>query len=110
MSSGQDYVQAFRERQRKDLNRVRESPETSLYQRQLHERYHDHKNHDRPANKSKGGVNDSNGHGLAWRDSEGDRLDDFGVDEAIDFYDEDDIPLAELLRRRSLGKTTSSSP
>lgn len=36
----------------------------------------------------------------AWRNSEGDRLDDFGVDEAVEFYDEDDIPLAELLSRR----------
>lgn len=35
-----------------------------------------------------------------WRNSEGDRLQDFGVDEDADFYDEDNIPLAELLRRR----------
>ena len=35
----------------------------------------------------------------AWADSDGDRLADFGVDEEIDFYDEDEIPLAELLER-----------
>ncbi|CAK4030788.1 Palmitoyltransferase pfa4 [Lecanosticta acicola] len=36
----------------------------------------------------------------AWRNEEGERLADFGVDEVAEFYDEDDVPLAELLRRR----------
>jgi len=36
----------------------------------------------------------------AWRNKEGERLADFGVDEVAEFYDEDDVPLAELLRRR----------
>lgn len=36
----------------------------------------------------------------AWRNKEGERLADFGVDESVDFYDEDDVPLAELIRRR----------
>lgn len=36
----------------------------------------------------------------AWRNREGERLADFGVDEVADFYDEDDLPLAELMRRR----------
>ena len=35
-----------------------------------------------------------------WRNKEGERLADFGVDEIADFYDEDDLPLAELMRRR----------
>lgn len=35
----------------------------------------------------------------AWRNSEGERLDDFGVDEEVDI-DEDNIPLNELARRR----------
>ena len=34
-----------------------------------------------------------------WRNREGERLADFGVDEVADFYDEDDVPLAELIRR-----------
>ncbi len=38
--------------------------------------------------------------GEIWRDSEGDRLNDFGVDEDAEFYDDENIPLAELLRRR----------
>lgn len=36
----------------------------------------------------------------AWRNAEGERLDDFGVDEDAEFYDEEAIPLAELMRRR----------
>ncbi|CAO2656745.1 Nn.00g055480.m01.CDS01 [Neocucurbitaria sp. VM-36] len=37
-----------------------------------------------------------------WRNSEGERLQDFGVDEDVEFYDEhdDEIPLSELLTRR----------
>lgn len=35
-----------------------------------------------------------------WRNREGERLADFGVDEIADFYDEDDLPLAELINKR----------
>lgn len=45
-----------------------------------------------------GSVPDSGEEG--WRNSEGERLADFGVEEDIEFYDEDDLPLAEILRRR----------
>ena len=48
-------------------------------------------------------VSESGGSGAGeegWRNSEGDRLRDFGVEEEIEFYDEDDVPLAKLLRRR----------
>lgn len=46
----------------------------------------------------------------AWRNSEGERLKDFGVDEEVEFYDEqeedeeDDVPLSELLARRRAAK------
>ncbi|KAK5172357.1 Palmitoyltransferase [Saxophila tyrrhenica] len=35
-----------------------------------------------------------------WRNKEGERLGDFGVDEVADFYDEDDMPLADIIRKR----------
>ncbi|KAF4170648.1 hypothetical protein CNMCM8694_004513 [Aspergillus lentulus] len=35
-----------------------------------------------------------------WKNSEGDRLRDFGVDEEAEFYDEEDIPLGILIQRR----------
>jgi palmitoyltransferase len=37
-----------------------------------------------------------------WKNSEGERLADFGVDEEVEFYDEDDLPLSELMARRRL--------
>ena len=36
----------------------------------------------------------------AWKNSEGERLRDFGVDEEIEFYDEEDIPLAVLIQQK----------
>ncbi len=39
-----------------------------------------------------------------WRNKEGERLADFGVDEVVDFYDGDDVPLAELVKRRKAEK------
>ncbi|EOA88996.1 uncharacterized protein SETTUDRAFT_46547 [Exserohilum turcica Et28A] len=47
----------------------------------------------------------------AWRNSEGERLKDFGVDEDVEFYDEqeDDIPLSELLARRRAASTSAYS-
>jgi palmitoyltransferase len=64
--------------------------------------------HDRVSN---GRPDDSNNVKVgeeAWRNQEGERLADFGVDEEADFYDEkdvgiaddDEVPLAELVRRR----------
>lgn len=45
----------------------------------------------------------------AWRNSEGERLMDFGVDEDVEFYDEqeDDIPLSELLARRRAASSSA---
>ncbi|KAF2132589.1 zf-DHHC-domain-containing protein [Dothidotthia symphoricarpi CBS 119687] len=44
-----------------------------------------------------------------WRNSEGERLKDFGVDEDVEFYDEqeDEIPLSELIARRKLASTST---
>lgn len=33
-----------------------------------------------------------------WRNTDGDRLDDFGVDENAELYDEDEIPVAAFLK------------
>ena len=40
--------------------------------------------------------------GNKWRDQDGDRPDDFGVDEEVDYLDEDDLPLSEVLKRQKL--------
>lgn len=46
-----------------------------------------------------------------WRNSEGERLKDFGVDEDVEFYDEqdDDIPLADLITRRRKATASTSA-
>jgi palmitoyltransferase len=46
-----------------------------------------------------------------WRNSEGERLQDFGVDEDVEFYDEqeDEIPLAELLARRQAASVSEQA-
>ncbi|OCK77915.1 zf-DHHC-domain-containing protein [Lepidopterella palustris CBS 459.81] len=45
-----------------------------------------------------------------WKNSEGERLRDFGVDEEVEFYDDedDDIPLSELMRKRKAGRGAQS--
>ncbi|KNG44099.1 palmitoyltransferase pfa4 [Stemphylium lycopersici] len=47
----------------------------------------------------------------AWRNAEGERLKDFGVDEDVEFYDEqeDDIPLSELMAKRQAASATGYS-
>ncbi|KAF3001999.1 Palmitoyltransferase [Curvularia kusanoi] len=46
-----------------------------------------------------------------WRNSEGERLKDFGVDEDVEFYDEqeDDIPLSVLIARRQADAASAAS-
>lgn len=34
-----------------------------------------------------------------WRDADGDRLNDFGVDEEAEYIDEDDMPLSEIMKK-----------
>ena len=42
----------------------------------------------------------------SWRNAEGDRLEDYGVDEDVDLEHEDDVPLGRLLEKKR--NTTSS--
>ena len=81
LSTNESNLSAFRRRQREDLKRYDQGATTLNQPQPLHGKY-------------------SRKKGEGWRDSEGDRLDDFGVDEDAEHYDEDEIPLTELLRRR----------
>ncbi|KAK4984941.1 Palmitoyltransferase [Elasticomyces elasticus] len=116
-------IAAFRKRQEADLERFEKTPADGPHVRRkpFHQRlqevetaspilYYDdlpgsNKTSD-PSHEAKGFyVEQSPAHPVeegeeSWRNSEGERLDDFGVDEDAEFYDEDDVPLAELLRRR----------
>ena len=97
--SSREQIDAFRRRQEEDLRRFHRT-EPVIRRRPFYERYKasDQEKYEDPKHQSKDSPFD--GGEEAWRDSEGDRLDDFGVDEDIEFYDEDDIPLAELLLRQ----------
>lgn len=91
-------MEAFKRRQREDLERRQ-----GLYRRKpVQERYAEQPDPQEdvsdPEGFDSGGSSDGGEEG--WRSPEGDRLRDFGVDEMAEFYDEDDIPLAELIRRR----------
>lgn len=77
LSTNESNLNAFRRRQQEDLKRYEQG--ATNQPQALHGKY------------SRREV---------WRDSEGDRLDDFGVDEDAEYCNDDDIPLTELLRRR----------
>ena len=96
--SNQDQIQAFRKRQDEDLKRYQGDSSFSR-RRPFHERF------ERTALGSELETPTSSHHGMsigeeAWRNSEGERLADFGVDEEVEFYDEDSVPLAQLIQRR----------
>jgi len=105
--SSREQLDAFRRRQEEDLKRYHQE-EPVARRRPFHERYNDN-NLEWPDNpKAFESKNDVDGGEEAWRDSEGDRLDDFGVDEDIEFYDGDDVPLAKLLLRQREGSKSRS--
>ena len=97
-SSAHEEIQAFNRRQAQDMKRVKPGQEV-----QRRKRFHNRidadsqDESDSPGNTDQG---DSDGE-EAWRNSEGERLHDFGVDEEIEFYDEEDIPLAILMQQRT---------
>ncbi|OJJ46156.1 hypothetical protein ASPZODRAFT_2067593 [Penicilliopsis zonata CBS 506.65] len=95
-SSAREEIQAFNRRQAEDMVRV-----------QRRKRFHDRfgqDGYDEPASTDEdnsGAESSEPDEGEeSWKNSEGERLRDFGVDEAIEFYDEEDIPLGVLMRRR----------
>ncbi|KKA17003.1 hypothetical protein T310_9371 [Rasamsonia emersonii CBS 393.64] len=94
--SAQEEIEAFNQRQREDMER-RSGGFGLQRRRKFHERYAEQ---DAEGENSFQDDDTSNEGEEAWRNAEGDRLQDFGVDEEVEFYDEDDIPLAELMRRR----------
>ncbi|CAI7594226.1 unnamed protein product [Penicillium manginii] len=100
-ASARDQVEAFGRRQAADSNRPR--PYSTVQRRKrFHERIQDEPNYDSDEDKPAGPTygNNSDEGEESWRNSEGERLGDFGVDEDVEFYDEDDIPLGVLVEQR----------
>lgn len=87
--SPEDELRAFKERQQADL--ARRKPFRDRFDQDT----------DEPINDDYlESDNDLSGE-EGWQDSGGNRLEDYGVEEDVEFYDEDDdVPIAELLRRR----------
>ena len=100
LMSQQDQIEAFRQRQHEDWKRFDTEASKLARRKPFRKRYQLHgREEDGPSNFLTQ-TDDSGSGEEGWRDTDGDRLDDFGVDEEAEFYDEDNIPLSELLRRR----------
>ena len=96
--SPEDEIQAFRARQQADIQR-RDMQNGVLRRKRFGDRYD--RNTNSPVEDDYLEDEDEVLSGEeGWEDSDGNRLRDFGVEEDLEFYDEDDIPVAELLRRR----------
>ncbi|EXJ78166.1 hypothetical protein A1O3_09327 [Capronia epimyces CBS 606.96] len=98
--SREEEVAAFRQRQHGDFAR---RPEHYGVERRkpFHERFADGSHV--PIKNDYTNHHDSSGE-EGWQDSGGNRLKDYGVDESVEFYDEDNLPIAELLRRKADGR------
>ena len=93
----EDEKEAFRRRQQVDFAR-RGVPNGVLRRKPFTQRF-DRNNEPVDDDYLSDDANDEIGE-EGWKDSGGNRLEDYGVEEDVEFYDEDDVPLAELLRRR----------
>lgn len=104
--SDQADISAFRKRQREDMRRYRSGQPHVYRRRPFHDRYPSEEEEDEDEDVPEINSGGSSGGEEGWRNSEGDRLRDFGVDEDVEFYDEDNVPLAELLQRRKEAKVS----
>jgi palmitoyltransferase len=106
--SNKDAVEAFRARQEEDEVR-RRRPFVERVEKMDGDRY---EYGDDASDEEEEKVKYGDGEGEeGWRNAEGERLKDFGVDEDVEFYDEqeDEIPLAELIARRRVASNAASS-
>lgn len=103
--SVRDQMEAFRQRQVADLRRFQKDATPIVRRLPFYDRYEgisqEAERRSQQLNSMDGIIYGEEG----WRDPEGDRLDDFGVDELVEFYDEDDLPLATILQQQRNRKT-----
>lgn len=97
-SSPAEEILAFKKRQQADFE-SRADHYGVKRRRPFHERF-EQSTLDATEDTSRERHEDESSGEEGWQDTGGNRLKDFGVDEDVEFYDEDDIPIAELLRRR----------
>ena len=107
--SDQDHVQAFKQRQQVDYGRFTEGHRVFARRTPFRERYQDETlDRSEIIRVTSSGSSRTPGE-EAWMNSEGERLQDFGVDEDAEFYDgEDEIPLSQLLLHKRQAAARSS--
>lgn len=98
--SVREQIEAFRQRQVADLRRFQKDATPIVRRIPFYDRYEStpqqEENPSQQLDSTDGVISGEEG----WRDPEGDRLDDFGVDDFVEFYDEDNLPLATLLQQQ----------
>lgn len=103
LAMDEERVSAFRRRQQGDFGRLAHGSSGTILRRRVGSVGNEYDNlHSSQQPNNDNGGQDKEG----WRNSEGDRLDDFGVDENAENFDEDNIPLAELIRKRQAQSET----
>ena len=101
VTSAQDHVQAFKQRQQIDYRRFTEGHRVFARRTPFRERYEDQTLGRSEMNQATSSNSSRTAGEEAWMNAEGERLQDFGVDEDAEFYDgEDEIPLSQLLLHR----------
>ncbi|CRG91677.1 Palmitoyltransferase pfa4 [Talaromyces islandicus] len=122
-SSASDEIEAFRQRQEEDIaRRGRDDTTTIRRRKKFHERHETRRragqneivgDEEEEEDRLEDDDEDNNSDAYdyvevdegeeAWRDSDGQRLGDYGVDEDVEFYDEDDVPLSVVRERIKAG-------
>lgn len=102
-STAREEVEAFNRRRLEDIRRRQGGAELQRRKR-FHERFSLDDDDEDNLSDDDYDEDDESEHQIsegeeAWKNSEGERLRDFGVDEEAEFYDEDDVPLAKLIQR-----------
>ena len=98
--SVREQMEAFHQRQVADLRRFQKDAMPIVRRIPFYDRYESISQEDNPSQQldsTDGVISGEEG----WRNPKGDRLDDYGVDEFVEFYDEDDLPLGTLVQQRS---------
>ncbi|KAL8681444.1 MAG: hypothetical protein Q9186_002449 [Xanthomendoza sp. 1 TL-2023] len=97
-------VDAFRERQRKDVLRFSDGGLAVTRRMRFQRGDENAEGEEEEEEEEEEGEEEEDGVS-GWRDANGERLEDFGVEEEGEVVvDEDDLPLAEVLRRRKGGR------
>ena len=101
-STAHEQVEAFYQRQQADLHRRRVYPSSRSYGNDRYEAAEGEEETDDDGSSwtSSNSAEAAEEEGRRWRNAEGERLGDFGVDEEAEFYDEEEVPLAVLIERR----------